>query len=98
MRWHEDFEDEPSVEERMPFGLSPSEMQAMMIEARFDTCEQCGDRLPDEDLIATGMYEYFTMDIDPESKFCPECYELLQRRDVPSDPSLFDGLTPLQVA
>ena len=80
MRWHEDFEDEPSVEERMPFGLSPIEMQAMMIEARFDTCERCGDRLPDDELISTGMHEYFTMDIDPESKFCPGCYELCRQR------------------
>ena len=36
--WHEDFGDEPSVEERMPFGISPEEMLAVSEEAMLSEC------------------------------------------------------------
>ena len=92
--WHEDFEDEPSVEERMPFGLSPEEMRAVSIEASLDICENCHVQLPDDEFVVTGMDEYCTMDIDPGTKLCSECYDERRMQFIPSDPSLFDCFTP----
>jgi len=95
MTWQEDFEDEPSVEERMPFGITPEEMQAVMIEASLGTCDFCGEKSPLEDLIETGMYEYYTMDLDPGTLGCIDCLEGRRMRFIPDDPSLFDCYTPV---
>ena len=94
--WCEDFDDEPSVEERMPFGVSPEEMRAVSEEAMpSDCCEFC--KLPSDDgeLVETGMYEYYTMDLDPGTRVCPECLESHRMLFIPDDPSLFDCYTPL---
>ncbi len=97
MGWHEDFGDEPSVEERMPFGLSPLEMQAISDEACLEACHFCDERYPEESLYTTDMYEYVTMDVDPDTKLCPECYDRRRLKFVPDDPSLFDCYTPVEV-
>ena len=92
----EDFGDEPSVEERMPFGVSPEEMRAVSEEAMLsDCCEFC-ERLPDDgELVETGMYEYYTMDLDPGTLICVVCLELHRSQFIPDDPSLFDCYTPV---
>jgi hypothetical protein len=95
MNLDEDFEDEPAVEERMPFGITPEEMYAVMIEASQESCEFCNEAFHCEDLIETGMYEYCTMDLDPGTFACSECLERHRMRFVPDDPSLFDCLTPV---
>ena len=94
--WHEDFADEPSIEERIPFGISPEEMRAVMEVASLDDCcELC--KLPFDcgDLIETGLYEYYTMDLDPGTWVCTECLESHRLKFIPDDPSLFDVYTPL---
>jgi hypothetical protein len=97
MGWHEDFADEPSVEERMPFGFAPEEMQAAIIAASFGVCEFCGEESMLEDLIESGMYEYYTMDLDPGTLSCADCLESHRLRFVPDDPSLFDCFTPVNM-
>ncbi len=97
MVWHEDFADEPSVEERMPFGITPQEMHAMMLEASLGTCEFCGAQAAIGEMIETGTYEYYTMDIDPGTLACPGCIENHRLRFIPDDPSLYDCLTPVEV-
>jgi hypothetical protein len=98
MCWHEYFGDEPSVEERMPYGLSPAEIDSIIAEASLHKCEECGKPFLADEVITTGMYEYYTMDVDPESVVCLECYEACREGHIPSDPSLIDGYTPLRVA
>jgi hypothetical protein len=98
MRWHEDFGDAPSVEERMPSGLSPIEMAEIMLEANCERCECCQKWFLVDELVLTGMYEYYTMDIDPDSLYCSDCYEAERERYTPSDPSLYDCYTPLEAA
>lgn len=98
MPWHEDFEDEPSVEERMPFGITPEEMQAVMVAASLGACEFCGEQAVLEDLIETGMYEYYSMDLDPGTLACADCLENHRLRFVPDDPSLFDCWTPAAIS
>jgi hypothetical protein len=95
MRWHEDFQDEPSVEERMPFGITFEEMQAAMVAASLGACEFCGEQALLEDLIETGTYEYYTMDLDPGTLACGECLENHRTQFVPDDPSLYDCYTPV---
>ena len=69
--WHEDFADEPAVEERMPFGVPPEEMRAVLEEAlQDDCCELCGLLFDPGELTETGMYEYYTMDLDPGTRVC----------------------------
>lgn len=97
MVWHEDFADEPSVEERMPFGITPEEMQAVMLEASLGTCEFCGEHVALEDLIETDTYEYYTMELDPGTLACPDCLENRRLRFVPDDPRLFDCMTPIGI-
>jgi hypothetical protein len=98
MCWHEDFGDEPSVEERMPYGLSPAEVHLIVAEASLHRCEECGKRFLEDEVISTGIYEYYMMDIDPESVVCLECYEACQAGRIPTDPSLIDCYTPLRAA
>ena len=94
--WHEDFSDEPGVEERMPFGVSPEEMRAVMEEAlQDDCCELCGLLVDPVDLIETGMTEYYQMDLDPGTRVCTECLESHRLQFIPDDPSLFDCYTPV---
>lgn len=94
--WHEDFADEPAVEERMPFGITPEEMRAVMEEAlQADCCELCTLAFAPEELVETGMYEYYTMDLDPGTRVCPECLESHRLGFIPDDPLLFDCCTPV---
>jgi len=94
--WHEDFADEPAVEERMPFGIPPEEMRAVLEEAlQDDCCELCGMLFDPGEVAETGMYEYYTMDLDPGTRVCPECLESRRDQFIPDDPSLFDCYTPL---
>src|SRR5262245_14835362 len=95
MNWPEDFEDVPSVEERMPNGLSPIEMSLVREEADYAKCECCGERLLIEALTRTDLYEYCTMDLDPDTLLCGDCYEDIRLQHVPSDPMLWDALTPV---
>lgn len=95
MNWHEDYGDEPAIEERMPYGMTPEEMRDVMMEASCETCYVCGVKAQVEEFVETGMYEYYTMDIDPETFFCPACIEEYRMQFIPEDPSLFDCLTPL---
>lgn len=97
VNWHEDFEDEPSVEERMPFGVPPEEMRAVIASTSVDFCENCHVQLPDDEFVLTGMDEYHTMDLDPGTKLCCDCYDACRMRFIPSDPSLFDCYTPLHL-
>ena len=97
MNLHEDFGDEPSIEERMPFGISPEEMREGMIEAFMGVCEFCGVSAPRDEFIETGMYEYRTMDLDPDTLACAECLEEHRLTFIPDDPSLFDCYTPVEV-
>lgn len=97
MMWHEDFGDEPSVEDRMPFGVSPEEMEAVMLEALLDPCEICGVQFERDLMTETGSYEYYTMDLDPGTLLCADCYETHRLQYVPDDPELIDGLTPISV-
>src|SRR5262245_52440955 len=97
MGWHEDFGDEPSVEERMPHGLSTVEMLALFEEASMDACEGCGQSFPEGALSTTDMFECVTMDLDPGTQLCGECYEVCRRRHIPDDPRMFDGFTPVEI-
>lgn len=97
MNWHEDFGDEPSVEERTPHGLSPNEIIAIIADESRVKCDECGERFHADDVVITDMYEYCTMDIDPESVICLDCYEACRDAHIPDDPTLFDGCTPLQL-
>jgi hypothetical protein len=96
MNWHEDFEDEPAVEDRMPYGLSPEEMSLLIIEAPLGVCEFCGVKGPREDFVKTGLDEYLTMDLDPNTLACPNCLEDHRLRWIVDDPSLFDCFTAVQ--
>ena len=97
MAWHEDFEDEPSVENQMPFGISPEEMHVVMMDAMVDACECCGVRLEQFYLVETGTYEFYTMDIDPGTLMCVDCLEDRREQYTPDDPELFDALTRVSV-
>ena len=93
---HEDFEDEPSVEERMPFGVSPEEMRAVFEESLENDCwEFCKLPFGPGDLAETGKPEFYMMDLDPGTRICPECLESHRMRFIPGDPSLFDCYTPI---
>jgi hypothetical protein len=46
-------------------------------------------------LMRTGMYEYYTMDVDPETAVCFDCYEARRESRIPDGPDCFDGWTPL---
>jgi hypothetical protein len=97
MWWHEDFEDEPSVEERMPFGVPPEEMRAVLEEAlQDDCCELCELPFGPGELVETGIYEFYTMDLDPGTRICSECLESHRMQFIPDDPSLFDCYTPVE--
>jgi hypothetical protein len=97
MQFFEDFGDEPSVEERMPHGLDTVEICNLYIEAAKDKCECCLQLIAEETLIRTGRGEYMTMDIDPDTRICPDCYEERRLLYTPDDPMLFDGWTPLEI-
>lgn len=97
MFWHEDFGDEPSIEERMPIGVSPEEKLAVSEQIWEDShCSICEQEFAESELIETGMYEYCTMDLDPGTKLCPECLEAHRDQYIPDDPMLFDCYTPIQ--
>ena len=96
--WHEDFADEPSVEERTPFGISPDEAFAAMMDASLATCEFCRRQAEHEDFIETGMNEYYTMDLDPGTMACYDCLEQHRARFIPDDPLLFDAWTPVAIS
>jgi hypothetical protein len=94
--WHEDFGDEPSIEERMPFGMLPEEIRTVSEEAsRDDCCELCKQLFDWSELIETGLYEYYTMNIDPGTRVCAACLESNRMEFIPDDPTLFDVYTPL---
>ena len=97
MVMHEDFADEPSVEERMPHGLSPAEMKALHDEASVEDCEFCGESFHYDELVPTGHYEYYTMDLDPGTRICADCLERRREDYTPSDPALFDCYMPVQI-
>jgi hypothetical protein len=94
--WHEDFGDEPSVEERIKCEMSQSEIDAVEAEAFQSTecCGICGKYVGFDNLIETGYSEYVTMDLDPQL-VCPDCLELRCIQYTPSDPNLWDVLTPI---
>ncbi len=58
-------------------------------------CANCGELSPFAELIVTGSREYYTMELDPDTALCCECYEDRQAARIPSDPSLFDCYTPV---
>jgi hypothetical protein len=60
-------------------------------------CDGCSMPHPNEHLLKTGMYEYYTMDLDPGTELCPNCYEVRLDRFVPDDPLLFDCFTPVHI-
>ena len=95
--WHEDFGDEPSVEERIPFGIPPEEMAVLQEDAilQCNCCACCGQLFDYEDLIETGMREFYTMDLDP-GLICCECLESRRVRFIPDNPLLFDVYTPVE--
>lgn len=97
MGWHEDFEDEPTVEERMPFGLPPVEIQALHAEASVDRCESCGESFPCDYFEPIGYIEYCTMDLDCDTRICSDCLEERRASYIPDDPELFDCLTPVHI-
>ncbi len=59
-------------------------------------CEACNMPHPRHYLTETGMYEYYTMDLDPGTVFCPDCYEARRDQCIPDDPDLWDCYTPLR--
>jgi competence protein CoiA len=59
-------------------------------------CEACKTPHPRQYLTETGMYEYYTMDLDPGTVMCPDCYESRRDRFIPDDPELWDCYTPLR--
>jgi hypothetical protein len=95
MDFHEDFGDEPSVEERMPFGITPQEVHAVMTEASLGACEFCGEQEALDDLTETGTYKYHTMDLDPGILACIDCLENHRMQFIPDNASLFDCYTPV---
>ena len=60
-------------------------------------CEQCRMPYSIRDLIKTGMYEYYTMDFDPDTEICYNCYETQRDKFIPDDPCLFDCYTPIAI-
>ncbi|MDZ4817897.1 MAG: hypothetical protein SGJ20_02880 [Planctomycetota bacterium] len=97
MNWHEDFQDEPSIEERTPYGLCPIEMHSIMSEVSLEECGHCEERFPSDEMIVTGIYEYYTMDLDPDTRLCEHCYECHRQSCIPDDPAHFDSYTPVKV-
>lgn len=57
-------------------------------------CEPCMRLVPIEQLIKTGMTDYYQLDVDPDTYFCTDCYPQLQEARTPDDSSLFDVYTP----
>jgi competence protein CoiA len=60
-------------------------------------CEDC--KMPSKRmyLIETGMWEYYTLDLDPQTLLCPDCHETRCDTRTPDDPALFDCWTPVHV-
>ncbi len=88
--------EEVSIEEQMPYGISPEEARAVSEEAFLcDCCEFCGSFRDDSEFVETGMGEFYTMDIDPGTLVCIECLESRRLRFIPDDPSCFDCWTPV---
>lgn len=58
-------------------------------------CKCCKMPFPAWQLTKTGMYEFYTMDLDPETMLCGECYETRRESRIPDDQELFDAWTPL---
>jgi hypothetical protein len=63
-----------------------------------ELCDACKTPFPKGNLIETGMWEFYTMDLDPLTPICADCYEAERERHIPDDPSLVDCLTPVQIA
>ncbi len=61
-------------------------------------CEGCRMPFAQRDLIETGMYEYYMIDLDPGTVLCAECYEHRRVGFIPDDPSLFDAYTPVEIS
>lgn len=61
-------------------------------------CEDCRRSLPKRQLIETGTHEYYTLDLDPTTLLCIECYEARCDERTPNDASLFDCYTPVAFA
>lgn len=59
-------------------------------------CEGCNRSKPMAHLIKTGMSEYYTMDLDPSTLLCGECYDSRRDNYTPDSPDLFDGFTPVR--
>lgn len=59
-------------------------------------CEGCKMPFPTWQLTRTGMYEFHTMDLDPETVLCSDCYEARRESYIPDDPDLYDAWTPLE--
>lgn len=95
MRLHEDYGDEPGIEERYPSDQSPDEYDLAGTAGTFEPCELCGTFCITTDLIATDLWEYVTMDIDPGTKLCSGCYQESLDRSTPDDPTLYDAYTPI---
>lgn len=91
----EDFGDAPTIEERFNGAVSPIEMQEALLDSTYPNCEICGERFCVSELIFTGIYEYYTMDLDPETRMCHLCLGEQQQNCTPSDPSLWDCYTPV---
>lgn len=60
-------------------------------------CEACRMSFPMKELVKTGMYEFYTMDVDPLTLICLECYEAHRESCIPDDPDLFDCYTPVEI-
>ncbi len=60
-------------------------------------CDQCWMPFASRQLIETSMHEYYTMDLDPGTAMCPDCYESHREGFIPDDPSLFDCYTPVTI-
>lgn len=60
-------------------------------------CDRCWMPFARRELLETGMYEYYTMDVDPGTFMCHDCHEARREQFIPDDPSLFDCHTPVTI-
>ena len=61
-------------------------------------CEDCRMSFTRRWLVETGWYHYCTLDLDPGTLLCSNCYEARCAERIPDDPSLFDVYTPIEFA
>lgn len=93
----------PTCREKKPLCINTAASEEFVaafprLSPRAARCAVCNMRFPKSQLTETGMYEYYTMDIDPMTLICSDCYETARERFVPEDPALFDCFTPVHVS